>query len=63
MTLKNAAKYSVSIDPSRDVANQLRTMAKHYIELAKWLEKLTNDPKRQAEILAQLIEQENRNAA
>jgi len=55
--------HSATIDPSRPASHQLRELAKHYNELAKLLDELTSDPKRQCEILAEIIEQDQQSHA
>ena len=55
------AIYSLTIDPSRLASDQLRELAKNYVALADVLDSLNKNPQRQAILLAEIINQENKN--
>lgn len=54
------AIYSLTIDPSRLASDQLRELAKNYTDLANVLDSLNKNPQRQAILLAEIINQENK---
>ena len=61
MTLPDAV-HRVEIDPQLLASDQLRQLSDTYLELADWLDGMTTDPKKQADYLAQMIQQTQESA-
>jgi len=58
MTLPDTI-HRVEIDPQLLASDQLRKLSDTYLELADWLDSLTDKPEKQADYLAQILTQES----
>ena len=54
-----ASIHSVTIDPKLLASDQLRQLSATYLELADYLDKLTDKPDKQADYLNQILIQES----
>jgi len=58
MTLPDTI-HRVEIDPQLLASDQLRKLSDTYLELADWLDSLTDKPAKQADYLVQILTQES----